>query len=252
VGVSGATGATGPQGPSGISSTNAYWGAFWSTVDQTAAAINTGYPITYNSTDPDSAGVSIQSGSRVTFAVAGVYSVTFSVQWVNVGNQIQDASIWLAKNGTAVPDTDSRWSVVGSHGGVDGHAIGTVNYVLKLAAGDYLQLYWQTDSLDISLQQIAAIAPAPAIPSIILTAAQVLYGQLGPSGATGSTGPQGATGPQGVSGQPSTVPGPSGATGPSGAQGATGPAAAGIGLLTEFTGFSPNLPAPDRQRRFFQ
>lgn len=243
-GPSGAAGSTGPQGSTGATGAGGaqgYWGNFWSSQSQTAAAPNTGYAITLNNTDPDSSGVSIVSGSRVTFANAGVYSITFSVQWVNQGTQIHDANIWLAKNGTAVPDTDSRWSVVQTHGGIHGHAIGTVNYVLKLTAGEYIELYWQTDDVDISLEAIAAAAPAPAIPSIILTAAQVMYTQLGPSGATGPTGVQGATGVQGVSGATGVqgVSGPTGPTGPTGAsglQGATGAGSAGIGILTEFVG----------------
>ncbi len=201
----------------------------------------------------------------MTFANAGVYSIAFSVQWVNTGNQIRDANIWLQKNGTALPDSDSRWSVVESHGGTDGHAIGAVNFVLKLNANDYIELYWQTTSTTISLQYVEALAPAPAIPSIILTATQVMYSQAGATGATGAQGPSGATGVQGASGAtgpqgpsgatgvagatglqgPSGATGITGATGPQGAtgvqgatgpQGATGVGAAGIGLLTEFVG----------------
>jgi hypothetical protein len=154
---------------------------------------------------------------------------------VNAGNQIHDANIWLQKNGTALPDSDSRWSVVGSHSGVDGHAIGTVNFILSLTAGDYIELYWQTGGTDISLQYVPALAPAPAIPSVIVTAAQVMYSQVG---ATGATGPAGATGIQGLDGVSGSV-GATGQTGPqgaTGAQGATGPGSAGIGILTEFTG----------------
>jgi hypothetical protein len=176
---------TGAGGASG------YWGSFWSTQPQAAAVINTEYPITYNNTDPDSIGVSIVSSSRITFQYTGVYSITFSVQWSNAGSQIHDANIWLKKNGLNVDDTDSRWSVVEKHGSVNGRAIGTVNYVLKVLAGEYLELFWQTNDTNISLEYAPAIAPAPAIPSVILTATQVMYGQLG---ATGATGVQGATG----------------------------------------------------------
>jgi hypothetical protein len=115
IGASGATGATGPQGATGLTGAggaSGYWGSFWSTQNQTAAAINTAYPITYNNTDPDSIGVSIVANSRVNFQYTGVYSITFSVQWSNASNQIHDANIWLRKNGVNVDDTDSRWSVV--------------------------------------------------------------------------------------------------------------------------------------------
>jgi hypothetical protein len=200
---------TGAGGASG------YWGSFWSTEPQTAIAINAGYPITYNNTDPDSVGVSIVAGSRVTFQYTGVYSITFSVQWSNASTQIHDANIWLKKNGLNVDDTDSRWSVVEKHGGSNGRAIGTVNYVLKLLAGEYIELFWQTTDTNISLEYLGAIPPAPAIPSVILTATQVMYSQLGATGATGISGATGATGIQGEVGA-------TGATGLSGNVGATG------------------------------
>ena len=179
-GATGATGATGAGGALG------YWGSFWSTQDQIAVTADTEYQITYNNTDPDSNGVSISNGSRINFANAGVYSIIYSVQFVNTSNQIQDTNIWLKKNGSNVADSDSKWSVVERHGNIDGHAIGSVNYVLKLNAGDYLELAWQTTSTQLSLQYVPALTIAPAIPSIILTATQVMYTQVGPTGPTGA------------------------------------------------------------------
>jgi hypothetical protein len=217
-GNTGAIGPTGPIGPTGAGGALGYWGSFWSTQDQIAVTANTEYQITYNNTDPDSNGVSTSNGSRINFANAGVYSIIYSVQFVNADNQIQDANIWLKKNGSNVADSDSKWSVVERHGGVDGHAIGSVNYVLKLNAGDYLELAWKTTDPDLSIQYLSAVSPAPAIPSIILTATQVMYTQVGPTGATGEQGPAGATGPQGNTG----ATGPQGATGAAGTQGATG------------------------------
>jgi len=70
---------------------------------------------------------------------------------------------------------DSKWSIVESHGGVNGHAIGTVNFVLKLNAADYIELFWQTTNTNVILEYNAAASPAPAIPSVILTATQVMY-----------------------------------------------------------------------------
>ena len=172
VGQKGDTGATGAGGALG------YWGSFWSTQNQTAAAANTAYAITLNNVDSNSTGVSVVSGSRVTFANAGVYSLTFSVQWVNTSNDIIDGNIWFRKNGTNVDDSDSKWSVISKHGGINGHAIGTVNLVLSLAAGDYIELVWQTTNTALSIEYIAAASPAPAIPSVIFTAIQVMYTQL--------------------------------------------------------------------------
>jgi len=182
----GGQGGVGPTGPTGAGGALGYWGSFWSTEDQIAVTANTEYQITCNNTDPDSYGVFVSNGSRINFTSTGVYSIIYSVQFVNTSNQIQDANIWLKKNGSNVADSDSKWSVVERHGNIDGHAIGSVNYVLKLNAGDYLELAWQTTSTNLSIQYLPAVSPAPAIPSIILTATQVMYTQVGPTGPTGA------------------------------------------------------------------
>jgi hypothetical protein len=119
----------------------------------------------------------------------------------------------LKKNGSNVADSDSKWSVVGRHGSVNGHAIGTVNFVLKLNAGDYIQLGWQTTNTGVSIEADPAASPAPGIPSIILTATQVMYTQVGPQGPQGTQGSQGAQGSQGTQG----VQGSQGSQGTTGA-----------------------------------
>jgi hypothetical protein len=212
----------------------AYWGSFWDTTTQTAAAVNTAYPITINTADPANNGVTVVSGSRITFQYAGVYSVTFSAQFTNSDTQIHDANIWLRKNNAGssgdVPDTDSKFSVPNSHGGIHGNLVGTVNYVLSLNAGDYLELIWATTNTAVTLTSIpAGTTPvSPRIPSIILTATQVMYTNLGPTGPTGSSGVVGPTGPTGSTGATGAVgaTGPTGATGDTGAVGPTGPTGA--------------------------
>jgi hypothetical protein len=75
-----------------------------------------------------------------------------------------------------VPASDSKFSIISSHGGVDGHVIGCVNYVLKLAANDYLELIWSTTNVAASIQSLPSSPSGPAhpsIPGIILTAVQV-------------------------------------------------------------------------------
>jgi hypothetical protein len=156
------------------------WGSFYDTTQQIATLANTDYPIGINSTDPGSRGVSIASGSRITFARSGVYTITYSVQFVNTDSQIHDINIWLRKNDSGasgdVEASDSRFSIINSHGGVDGHVIGCVNYMLKLAANDYLELMWSTTNVAASIQSLPSSESGPAhpsIPGIILTAVQV-------------------------------------------------------------------------------
>lgn len=144
------------------------WGSFYDTTQQIAAVANTAYSIGINSTDPDSQGISIASGSRITFSRAGVYSITYSVQFVNTSTSIHDVNIWLRKNdsGTSgdVPASDSKYSVISRHGNVNGHVIGCVNYVLKLAANDYLELIWSTTDVAAKIESLPASESGPAHP----------------------------------------------------------------------------------------
>ena len=224
-GATGSTGATGAQGPTGTGGALGYWGSFWSTQNQTAASTTTAYAVTLNNTDPDSNGVSIVSSSQVTHANAGVYNLQFSIQFINVGNNDGNVNVWFRKNGTDIPDSSSQVTVTAQHAGGNGQIILALNFILELAAADYIQLMWQTEDLDVSLETLAAgtTPTTPVTPSVIFTSQQVTYTQLGPTGATGPTGPTGPTGAVG-------------ATGPTGATGATGPT--GIGWnLNQTTGY---------------
>jgi hypothetical protein len=172
-----------------------YWGSFWDTTNQSAAAINTPYAITINSADPLNSGVSVASSSRITFAYTGVYSLTFSIQFTNTSTANGSTQIWLKKNGTNLADTSSHYDVPDKQGSSFSSEILTVNFVLSLTATDYIQVFWQTANTSVVIETLAASGGYPRTPSIIFTATQVMYTQLGPTGAAGAIGPTGPTGP---------------------------------------------------------
>ena len=198
IGASGATGATGvgatgATGLTGAGGASGYWGSFWSTQDQSAANTTTAYPITLNNTDPDSTGVSVVSNSQITFANAGVYNIQFSAQADRVsGSGSDNIDIWFRQNGTDIPESNTVVTVAG--GAAAAKTVAAWNYMLKLSAGDYVELVWRTSDINLQLvhEGIATSPTRPAIPSVIVTAQQVMYNQLGPQGATGIGG--GATG----------------------------------------------------------
>lgn len=219
IGATGATGPTGATGATGAGGALGYWGSFWDTTDQTAASANTAYSVNLNTADAANNGVSVVSNSRVTFAYSGVYSLTFSIQFVNSDSQIHDVNVWLRKNDSGstgdIPDSDTRLSVQQKHGSIDGYGLMTVNFVLSVVANDYIEMIWATTNTAISIQSVpAGTTPvSPSIPGVIFTATQVMYTQVGPTGATGPTGPTGVTGPTGATG-PTGLTGATGATGP--------------------------------------
>jgi hypothetical protein len=152
-----------------------YHGSFFSNVSQTIASTTTAYPITLNNTSPGSFGVAVTSNSRVTFTYAGTYNIQYSLQFVNTDNAIHTASVWLRKNGTDVPDSTTVYDITARRTGINGHAVGAINYIVEVAANDYYELIWQAESTQISLEYIApgTTPTSPATPSAIVTAMQV-------------------------------------------------------------------------------
>ena len=171
---------------SGVGST-AYYGAFQDTTDQTIASTTTAYVVAIGTTD-ESNGVSLVT-NRITYANAGTYSLTYSIQLENANNSIHDADIWVRKNGTDLTGSNSQFSVPNKHGGTNGHLIAICNYVFTLAAGDYLQICWAATSTDVSIQTYPAqTSPTrPLTPGVIVTTAQLTQIGIGYYGLTSTS-----------------------------------------------------------------
>lgn len=154
-----------------ITNTVKNWGSFWSTVTQTNAGTTAANAMTLNQTDPDSRGTSIVDGSKIRVATAGVYNLQFSAQFDKPDAGDDEAEIWFAKNGNNLPDSST---VISLHGN-DGKSVPSWNYMLRLNANDYIQIYWH--SADIDMRILARSAQSnptrPAIPSLIATIQQV-------------------------------------------------------------------------------
>lgn len=206
VSLIGPTGATGPTGAGGALG---YYGAFSDYTTQTPVA-NTATPILLGVTD-EANGVSVASGSRVTFAYAGTYNVQWSGQFVNTDTADSDVSVWFRKNGVDVPGSTGIVAVPSKHGSTNGHALPSWNFVLTVAANDYVQFYWSSTLTTVAITTfpISGTPTRPTTASVVVTATQVMYTQLGPTGPTGPTGATGLTGSTGAAG-------PTGPIGPEG------------------------------------
>jgi Collagen triple helix repeat (20 copies) len=189
-GPSGAQGIQGPQGIQGIPGTNGFngangqnginglvpaYGSFRDTTTQQIDAVNTPKAMTFNQITPgvngvSASGVSVEFGSHIVVARTGTYNIQFSAQLTKTdsGNDIMD--IWLRRNGSDVPLSNSEITITASL-----RQVATSNYIIDLAAGDYVQLMYS--SADIATR-ILAIAPQtnpvrPAGPSIAVAITQV-------------------------------------------------------------------------------
>jgi hypothetical protein len=150
------------------------YGAFHSNTTQTAAAANTAYAMTYDTTDYTN-GVTVASSSRLTAANAGMYNVQFSCQFTNTDSVDHDISIWLRKNGTDVAASNTMLDIPSKHGSTNGHIVAAWNFFIQLSASDYVELVWSTDSTQVSIEATGTqTSPTrPSTPSIIVTVDRV-------------------------------------------------------------------------------
>jgi hypothetical protein len=135
---------------------------FYSTTAQTAAVINTGYPVEFENTYIGN-GVSIVNDTRITVSADGMYNFQVTLQTEHTNSSDATVATWINKSGTDVP-----------YGGqvqtVKGNATRALywNFSIDMLADDYIEMYWATDDTTLSLYTEAATAPHPGIPSAIV------------------------------------------------------------------------------------
>lgn len=142
-------------------------GAFHDETTQTAAAVNTGYAMSFNKTNY-SQGVYLGTPtSRVYVDRPGLYNFQFSAQFVSTNAAAKNVYIWADVNGTSVPQSATVITMKGSNEAF----LAAWNFFIRLNTGDYFRLMWATDNTNVTIQAAAATAFSPAIPSVILTVA---------------------------------------------------------------------------------
>jgi hypothetical protein len=144
----------------------------YSTQDQTNPVANAENLMSFNNTGISN-GISIVTNgttlSRITMANAGLYNIQFSTQLSQTSGGNHNAFIWLKKNGTAVANTAGDIKVAGNGDRI----MASWNYIVDAAASDYYELAWAATDTSVVLDYVAASAPIPAIPSVILTVVPV-------------------------------------------------------------------------------
>lgn len=135
--------------------------------------------------------------SKISFAYPGIYNIQFSIQFANPDPQIASVDVWAALGGTYIPSTNTRFDIIASHGGGDGHICGSLNLFISVddVNADFFELYWWSSDVDTHMEyKVAGTSPTrPATPSIILTASFVsapvpAKTQVTPIGVVGAGG----------------------------------------------------------------
>ena len=155
------------SGGSGGSQLYFPYGAFSS--NQTTTA-NTATLMTLNTTDFAN-GVSIAS-SKITVANAGIYNLQFSVQLENNDNASQDVFIWLKQDGVDIAGSTGKVGIPARKSPGDPfHGIYGWNYFCSMTAGQYIEIYWSTTDVDVTIQFYPASGSPtkPATQSVVAT-----------------------------------------------------------------------------------
>ena len=131
------------------------------------------YQISPNQTHATPSVITGSLPSKITVVNAGIYNLQFSALFTNTAANQHDVDVWFRKNATTpteggILDSNSKFTVPTKHGTVDGSLIGALNFVLPLAAGDFVEIMWAANDITVALETLPAVAAVagvtPAIP----------------------------------------------------------------------------------------
>jgi len=142
------------------------------TTDDTATVIN------FNTLD-SGFGWTLNSPGSATAAYAGVYKITYSIQFANTDNAQHIATVWLQKNGADIANSATTFSVPArKSASIPGFICAYSEATFSVVVGDEIELYFAVDQADVVspaadgillFHDSAQVSPfaRPAIPSVI-------------------------------------------------------------------------------------
>jgi len=150
---------------------NAPHGAFHDSTDQVAASTTVATAVIFGTTDISN-GVTLSNSSRLNVEDSGVFNIQFSIQLKNTTNDGHDVDIWFRKNGTNIDNSNSRYHIPARKStGDPSHMIAALNLFVELNSGDYVEIMYKVDNVNVTLEHFAASSTPtrPAVPSAIVT-----------------------------------------------------------------------------------
>ena len=122
-------------------------------------------------TDLTGTGISVVASTQITFTVAGTYMLSPSIQFKNTDSADHDATVWFRKNGTNIANSATIVNVPKAADG--GATVFSLSFFDTVTAGQYIEIMWLPEDVDVTIDFIAAGAIAPAIPAIICPAMRI-------------------------------------------------------------------------------
>jgi hypothetical protein len=147
-------------------------GTFYSTVGQTAAQANTGYPVTWNGNGLKCPHINVANTSEVTVEDSGLFQFEFRLHLEAPKNQVGRIWLWVRVNGVDAPGSATEMSLYGS-GTIEARMYPSWSFVQHMNAGSNLQLMWATDNTQLKIYAPEATAFAPSAYPAVIRAVQV-------------------------------------------------------------------------------
>jgi hypothetical protein len=147
-----------------------YYGSFLHTASILLSVTSASYSASFNTTD-FAYGVSISGSNqdKIKVANSGVYNIQFSAQFDKTNSSNATVYVWLRKNGTDIPVSNTGLTL---GGGANDSAVAAWNFFVSASANDYYQLMFAATGNNTRV--LYTIPPfGPAVPSLILTVNRV-------------------------------------------------------------------------------
>lgn len=137
--------------------------------DQTAAAINTAYKLTYAAGAANGIANDVAHPTRIVFNEAGEYLINFSAQISSGSASSVDFYFWPRVNGT---DTTGS-TMVNTLKNNGARLVVSRSAIFDFNAGDYLEVMWAVSDTNGFLDATAATAFCPAAPASTLSITRI-------------------------------------------------------------------------------
>ena len=143
-------------------------GSFYDTTTQTNPVANAVNLMKVNSVYDAGDGTQYavkKDTNRVYITQTGVYNIQFSAQLDKTGGGASAVYIWIRVNGQNVSNSATKVVIDRPNSEI----VAAWNWVLTLAANDYIELAWESSDTNVILAAVAATGNIPEIPSVIIT-----------------------------------------------------------------------------------
>ena len=113
--------------------------------DQVATGNDTPTLINFNTLD-SGLGWTLNAPGSATAEYSGIYTIRYSLQFVNTANAIHNATVWLRVNNVDLANSSTAFSIPArKSAGVPSYVAGYSEVTFEINSGDEIKLYWATD-----------------------------------------------------------------------------------------------------------